>query len=95
MITALAALAALALSLLRLAWLLLRIPLALAVLVACMFAGQFLALFAWDRMFAHEGKRADQLVTEAEQGPSNVYYLTPELEADHRDRRLMRLLDRS
>lgn len=89
-----AALAALALSLLRLAWLLLRIPLALGALVACMFAGQFLALFAWDRLFTHEEKRADRIVTEAERGPSNVLYLTPQIEADHRDRRVMRLLDR-
>jgi len=89
------ALAALALSLLRLAWLLLRIPLALAVLVACMFAGQFLALAAWDRMFAHEEKRADRLVTRAEEAPPNVVYLTPQIEADHRQRRMLRLLDRS
>jgi len=88
------ALAALAVSLLRLAWLLLRIPFGLAALVACIFAGQFLALFAWDRLFTHEEKRADRIVTEAEVGPSNVYYLTPQLEADHRERRLRRLLER-
>jgi hypothetical protein len=90
-----AALAALAVSLLRLAWLLLRIPLVLAALVACMFAGQFLALFAWDRLFTHEEKRADRLVTAAEAGPANVVYLTPQIEADHRERRLLRLLERN
>ncbi len=89
-----AALAALALSLLRLAWLLLRIPLALAALVACMFAGQVLALLLWDRMFTHEERRADRLVTEAEVGPENVIYLSDQIRADHRERRLWRLLER-
>ena len=88
------ALAALAVSLLRLAWLLLRIPFALAAIVACMFAGQFLALFAWDRLFTHEEKRADRLVSEAERGPANVIYLTDQIRADHRERRLLRLLER-
>jgi hypothetical protein len=53
------------------------------------------ALLLFDRMFTHEEKRADRDVTEAEVGPSNVHYLTPQIEADHRERRITRLLDRS
>lgn len=52
-----------------------------------------LALFHW--MATRVYKRADRDVTAAERGPSNVHYLTPQIEADHRERRVMRLLDRS
>ena len=57
--------------------------------------GMLAALFLYSRMADHEWKRADELVTRADLGPSNVYYLTPQIEADHRQRRVMRLLDRS
>jgi hypothetical protein len=67
---------------------------AVRLLVACVFAGQVLALLTWDRLTAHEWKRADRLVTEAERGPLNVVYLAEWIEADHRERRLMRLLER-
>jgi hypothetical protein len=75
--------------------LLLLLPMGLmAGLVACVFVGQVLALLVFDRLFTHEEKRVDRLVTEAERGPSNVYYLAEWIEADHRERRLMRLLER-
>ena len=66
-------------------------PVVLVVLVAI---GMFIALFAWDRLTAHEWKRADRLVSEAERGPANVIYLTDQIRVDHRERRLLRLLER-
>jgi len=66
----------------------------LLLLVACVFVGMFLALLVWDRLFTHEEKRADQLVTEAERGPSNVLYLAEWIQDDHRRQRLRRLLER-
>jgi hypothetical protein len=74
--------------------LLLAASLVLPALIAAVIVGQVLALLAWDRLAAHEWKRADRLVTEAERGPSNVYYLAEWIEADHRERRLLRLLER-
>jgi p-aminobenzoyl-glutamate transporter AbgT len=71
-------------------------PLAgIAAIAAGVVIGMVAALFLYDRMTGRVVERADQDVTQAEVGPSNVYYLTPELEAAHRDRRVMRLLDRS
>jgi hypothetical protein len=75
--------------------LLLLLPMGLmAGLIACVFVGQVLALLAWDRLAMHEWKRADRLVTEAEVGPENVIYLSDRIKTDHRERRLMRLLER-
>jgi hypothetical protein len=64
------------------------------VLVVLVAIGQVLALLLFDRLAAHEWKRADRLVTEAERGPLNVVYLAEWIEADHRERRLIRLLER-
>lgn len=81
--------------LLQLAYLTLRPVAVLAAMAVVVVVGMVGALLVWDRMFVHEEKRADRLVTQAELGPSNVYYLTPQIEADHRGRRVMRFLERS
>lgn len=75
--------------------LLLAASLALPALIAAVLVGQVLALFLWDRLATHVYEHVDRDVTRAELGPSNVVYLTPQIGADHRDRRVMRLLERT
>jgi hypothetical protein len=74
--------------------LLLAGSLVLPALIATVIVGQVLALLLWDRLATHEYRRVDRLVTEAEVGPENVIYLSDQIRADHRERRLMRLLER-
>ena len=75
--------------------LLLAGSLVLPALLAVVMLGMFLTLLLFDRMFSHEEQRAEQLVTEAETGPANVVYLSEHIEANHRNHRLRRLLERS
>jgi hypothetical protein len=67
---------------------------AIAVVVAAAGLGMWLALMLFDHWGREAERHVDRLVTEAEAGPSNVIYLTPQLEAEHRERRLLRLLER-
>lgn len=75
--------------------LLLAGSLVLPALLGVVMLGMFLTLLLFDRMFVHEERRAEQLVTEAETGPDNVIYLSERIEADHQSHRLRRLLERS
>jgi hypothetical protein len=75
--------------------LLLAGSLVLPALLAVVMLGMFLTLLLFDRMFSHEERRAEQLVTDAETGPDNVVYLSDHIKADHRSQRLRRLLERS
>lgn len=75
--------------------LLLAASLALPALILAVMVGQVLALLVFDRLATHAWRHADKLVTEAERGPSNVVYLSDRIVAQHRDRRLRRLLERS
>lgn len=63
------------------------------VLIALVAIGMVIGLWLFDRLFAHEERRADQLVTRAEEGPPNVVYLTPAIRSEHAARRLANLLD--
>lgn len=65
------------------------------VLIALVAIGMTIGLWLFGRLFAHEEKRADQLVTRAEEGPTNVVYLTPAIAAEHAARRVANLLDHS
>jgi membrane protein implicated in regulation of membrane protease activity len=80
---------------LSLMWQLLALSLWPVVLVVLVAVGMFLALIAFDRMYARIERRVDRDVTAAERGPDNVVYLTERIEADHRRQRVMRLLERS
>jgi hypothetical protein len=75
--------------------LLLAASLALPALILAVVVGQVLALLVFDRLATRSWKHADKLVTVAERGPANVVYLSDRIAAQRRDRRLLRLLERS
>lgn len=81
--------------LLQLVYLTVRPVAVLAAMAVVVGVGMFLALIAFDRMYARIERRADRFVTAAELGPDNVVYLSERIEADHRRQRVMRLLERS